>query len=736
MHDMGRLTYDNSLKSCMVKELKLLGLLLVSVVTVTAQNNPCVSINSPVPRCISVMDDGSVEVDFNYQPFDSGAATHQFGYYILNHANSAAGPWTNGVDTNFVLNGAKLTHTTANGQTVDNYYKIQSFSYEDCDTSKNLVPSNESAVIRTIRMTHNIVNDSIINLSWNEDGVTQISNPIQFYDIFKTFPAPGTPILLPTGAPFTDRTYSDIIITCQGKAAYRTELKSTVFSCTSVSSTDSVDIEDNTPPFTQALDTVSFDELTGFPLLGWRPNEATDVEGYVITEITSDNPTLWNKLDTVFGRNNTSYLDSSIKGAPNCREYYIYAFDFCGNTSSYDPIGRGRTICVTSEIDICNRSVELLWNPYESFASGTDVLYKIYASQGASPFLLVGTTVDNFYTHTNPAKDVELRYIVRAFEKGGSGPFTSSSHLEVLDGAFLNAPDFSYISNVSVVSDNEVRVKLYTDPRGDVSDYILKRTLDTNDVYQTIGIFRAPSIGAPVDSIIFLTDEEALANFHNYYYQVQMVDSCGEFLDTSTFASSMYLKISANSTKRENTLTWTNYVGFEGDVAFYRIWRGKDGVYDLIDPLITVFPDEGPTTTYVDNVFDDFENSQGQFCYYVVAHEGEETFRAIKPEEAISNEVCVNQQPFVSIPKAFTPNGDGLNDTFKPVFIFTSVKQYEFSVYNRAGEILFKTNSLDVEWDGTIDGKLLPTGVYIYKVKFESSTGEKFDDLGSFTIVR
>lgn len=68
------------------------------------------------------------------------------------------------------------------------------------------------------------------------------------------------------------------------------------------------------------------------------------------------------------------------------------------------------------------------------------------------------------------------------------------------------------------------------------------------------------------------------------------------------------------------------------------------------------------------------------------------------------------------VPNAFSPNGDGLNDVFKPVS-GCQLKDYRFAVYNRWGELVFETNHFDKGWDGTHDGEKLSSGVFIWTVK-------------------
>ena len=65
------------------------------------------------------------------------------------------------------------------------------------------------------------------------------------------------------------------------------------------------------------------------------------------------------------------------------------------------------------------------------------------------------------------------------------------------------------------------------------------------------------------------------------------------------------------------------------------------------------------------------------------------------------------------IPDAFTPNGDGLNDDFKPIALGISKLHY-FRVYNRYGEVVFSTSRIGDGWDGKHKGLAQPTACLLY----------------------
>jgi len=66
----------------------------------------------------------------------------------------------------------------------------------------------------------------------------------------------------------------------------------------------------------------------------------------------------------------------------------------------------------------------------------------------------------------------------------------------------------------------------------------------------------------------------------------------------------------------------------------------------------------------------------------------------------------------VFIPKAFTPNRDGLNDFFAPVG--RCLSSYTMHIFDRWGNLLFTSNNQP--WDGTVNGKKVMEDTYVYEV--------------------
>ena len=90
--------------------------------------------------------------------------------------------------------------------------------------------------------------------------------------------------------------------------------------------------------------------------------------------------------------------------------------------------------------------------------------------------------------------------------------------------------------------------------------------------------------------------------------------------------------------------------------------------------------------------------------------------------------------PFVFVPTAFSPNGDGIND--KIYVRGEYLKSVEFAIYNRWGERVFYTTNQEQGWDGTFNGSPVAPDVYGYYVNGICKQGETFFVKGNITVIR
>lgn len=104
-------------------------------------------------------------------------------------------------------------------------------------------------------------------------------------------------------------------------------------------------------------------------------------------------------------------------------------------------------------------------------------------------------------------------------------------------------------------------------------------------------------------------------------------------------------------------------------------------------------------------------------------------------EVELSKLVEVKKITGVSIPSAFSPNGDGINDEF-------SVGNYNLSsfniqIFNRWGQLVFESSDPNFSWDGSsLNGGSVPEGVYVYVMKALDFENKEIEESRTVTVIR
>ena len=97
--------------------------------------------------------------------------------------------------------------------------------------------------------------------------------------------------------------------------------------------------------------------------------------------------------------------------------------------------------------------------------------------------------------------------------------------------------------------------------------------------------------------------------------------------------------------------------------------------------------------------------------------------------------VRVYSGPDLYVPTGFTPNGDGLNDTFF-AFPVGMKKLLYFRVFNRWGQMVFSTSTLNDGWDGKFGGKNQPSGGYVWMVQGLTKDDRMITKKGTIFLIR
>lgn len=110
---------------------------------------------------------------------------------------------------------------------------------------------------------------------------------------------------------------------------------------------------------------------------------------------------------------------------------------------------------------------------------------------------------------------------------------------------------------------------------------------------------------------------------------------------------------------------------------------------------------------------------------YIYTIEHDDTLRVVFSEKDLA----------LFIPNSFSPNGDNINDVFKPIGDSEKVKEYQLMIFNEWGEFIFESNDFNKGW--TADNiNITPNNVFIYKISVTSAlTNTRFEYKGTVLVL-
>ncbi len=132
-------------------------------------------------------------------------------------------------------------------------------------------------------------------------------------------------------------------------------------------------------------------------------------------------------------------------------------------------------------------------------------------------------------------------------------------------------------------------------------------------------------------------------------------------------------------------------------------WQFGDGVTD--------------TTTNASHIYYDFGIDKTYNVTYTITNNLGCTSSITKPVNVLK--LCGEY-----VPTVFTPNGDGVNDSFGPLYA-VKANNLVFTVYNRWGQVMYQTNLWRNAWNGKYKGEPAPTGTYVWKMQYTNRDNNK-----------
>ena len=165
-----------------------------------------------------------------------------------------------------------------------------------------------------------------------------------------------------------------------------------------------------------------------------------------------------------------------------------------------------------------------------------------------------------------------------------------------------------------------------------------------------------------------------------------------------------------------------------------------DGVVEFLN-----FSIPHPQTVLVSNQWSfgngQFSNEEApqhnfnQIGNYIIQHTVTDNFGC---SDSYQSEVVAVEDYFIWTPTAFTPNGDGMNDLYKPLFHNIIEESFELFIYDKWGKLVFETTDVDQGWDGMrIDnGIKADNSSYSFIATFITYRNELKKQTGSFLLLK
>jgi gliding motility-associated-like protein len=658
----------------------------------------------PDLRCVSVGLGGEAVLTWLTPP----DPTAEFLRYEVYHASALAGPYT------LVANiptyaQTTYTHVAAGANTAPQYYYLLTVSTSAPPNTS--MPSDTLASI-FIQVTQSVPLGSSV-VDWNLPHDPPLPTSATASRIAMEYP-PGT-WALADSVPNTTHHWSRVVSICDDSLNFRVHLAD-VSGCTSSSSITGAHFQDITPPSVPQIVNVTVDTATNQAVVNWLPSPEFDTDGYIIVLVTPGGNEI---LDTLYGRLNTSFTWPLSAAGVSAESYTIAAIDTCWKGTPPSPntsaaSGAHTSVHLAATYDQCAGTMLLERTDYGGWPVDHYELFR-QVDNGAW-ILLTPMGSATQYVESNIQADHQYCYVLKAV--GSMAGQTALSNKVCRITAYPPVPQWNYIRTVTVGASNEVLVVDSMDTAAFTRRLLLERSYNGLP-WEQIAVM--PGGAGPV---VTFTDADVMTTERSYTYRVQVEDSCGSLVRTSNVGNSILLNVSPDPGGL-NHLRWNGYVQWAGAVSGYAVYRSvADGPFQLVGGTA---PGQWE---FADDV-NDLYLTPGKFCYYVEAQETGNP--AGIDATSASNIACTVQQGEVWVPNAFIESG--INNRFKPVLAFADVQRYEFSIFNRWGQLIWTTNNPDQAWDGRVDGTVVPQGVYAWYCSIQDGNGKTVERKGTVTFI-
>ncbi len=421
-------------------------------------------------------------------------------------------------------------------------------------------------------------------------------------------------------------------------------------------------------------------------------------------------------VGTVEGADNTQFIDNDEgyglnQGFEYCYMIVAYYSDGAESYASQEictELSKGSPIIIQTDVkktDSKDGIIQLKWiepADFDSVANPGPYRYQIYRSNdlyGASftNAVIVNGLHNVSYTDTN----YNTLKNPRIYKLGLYNYDAIGKNWNLIGTPGRSASIFIELS----AKNNSVELKINENVPWENYEYVIFRKKENETKYNIIDTISEKTfvdypleIGVKYCYKVKTIGKYGLSDLPAPLYNFSQ-EACIKNIDTVPPLTPV-LSVKNNCDSLYNELIWSN-TGFTDDIAGYKIYykQSSEGKFELV----TTIKNKQDTT------YRHYPEGQLGACYVVTA------FDLFNNESEQTPVMCADYCGHYSLPNTFSPNGDGINDIFKP-YPFKGIDKVDMKIYSRWGALVFQTDDPKIMWDGRNmkTKQLVSSGVYFY----------------------
>ena len=462
--------------------------------------------------------------------------------------------------------------------------------------------------------------------------------------------------------------------------------------------------QDIIQPEAPVLEYVTVNPVNNVVTLRWSPSPSSDVTRYVVYTYANNTA---DAIDTINDPNAVSYVDIYSKARFRSISYVVAAMDAAKNIS---PLSNYlSTIYVTTQTDTCNNRINIGWTKCINDRHPAKEYIISCSIDGSASVAIDTADIDAVtYTINGYLPDSEYCFYLTA---GSDEETVSVSNRQCAATGSQHAPAWTGINAIRIERSG-ITITGSFDPDSDITKFIAEK----NDA----GVWKTVDTGTGTGGSVVLSDINGDTATINLYH-IAAINNCSGKVAISETVRNIVLSSSTEGT--DIILRWNN--PFVGEPALFTIHRNIGNGFEVVATGLTdtLFIDDYPA--FAASVATGIIVYRVSGTRYDALPGTVESLSSAAQEQSIENIMAAN---------AFTPDGDGRNDSFAPSLSFTP-RSYEFTVMNRNGVVLFRTLNPGEGWDGHYHGSTVAAGAYLWTLVVKTPSGRSESRSGTVTLL-